>query len=99
MVRKKYPEEFKREAVRLMLNRGERTVDDIGEELGVGGNMLHRWRKKYGPDLGFTPATSAQGSRTAEAREIEALRRELRETQRERDFLKKAAAFFAKETS
>ena len=98
MSRRKHTEEFKREAVRLMLSRGERTVDEIGKQLGIPGNMLHRWRKKYGPELGFTPATSENGARTAQQEEIESLRRELRETQRERDFLKKAAAFFAKES-
>lgn len=99
MTRKKYTEEFKREAVRLMLNRGERTVGEIGEQLGVDGNMLHRWRKKFGPELGFTEATGDNGTPSPERKEIESLRRQLRETQRERDFLKKAAAFFAKETS
>lgn len=46
--RKKHPEEFKREAVRLMEGRGERTVADVAASLGVAENLLHAWKRKYG---------------------------------------------------
>src|SRR3954447_14730030 len=46
--RKKHPEQFKREAVRLLESRGERTVADVAAGLGVAENMLHAWKKKYG---------------------------------------------------
>lgn len=41
--RKKYTEEFKPDAVRMMRNRGDRTVGQIADDLGVGANQLHRW--------------------------------------------------------
>ena len=44
--RNKYTEEFKRDAVRLMRNRGERTVAQVADDLGVGTNQLHRWAAK-----------------------------------------------------
>jgi transposase-like protein len=44
--RKKHSEEFKREAVRLMETRGERTVADVAESLGVAENLLHAWKRK-----------------------------------------------------
>ena len=46
--RKKHAEEFKREAVRLLETRGERTVADVAASLGVAENLLHSWKKKYG---------------------------------------------------
>lgn len=44
--RKKHPEEFKREAVRLLESRGERSVADVAAGLGVAENLLHAWKKK-----------------------------------------------------
>lgn len=44
--RNKYTEEFKRDAVRLMQNRGERTVAQVADDLGVPANQLHRWAAK-----------------------------------------------------
>jgi transposase-like protein len=46
--RKKHPEAFKLEAVRLLEGRGERTVADVAASLGVAESMLHSWKKKYG---------------------------------------------------
>lgn len=46
--RTKHPEEFKREAVRLLETRGERTVSDVAASLGVAENMLHAWKRKLG---------------------------------------------------
>jgi transposase-like protein len=45
--RKKYTEEFKRDAVRLMRDRGGRTVSQIADDLGVTANQLHRWAAQY----------------------------------------------------
>jgi transposase-like protein len=45
--RKKYTEEFKRDAVRMMRNRGERTVAQVADDLGVQANQLHRWAAMY----------------------------------------------------
>jgi len=94
--RKKYPEEFKREAVRLVLTRGERTVDDVAESLGVPTNLLHSWKKKYGDEIGIRHVRATETPEHAELRE---LRKKVKELEEEKTILKKAAAFFAKHSS
>jgi transposase-like protein len=44
--RKKHTTEFKRDAVRMMRNRGSRTVAQVADDLGVNSNQLHRWAKQ-----------------------------------------------------
>jgi transposase len=92
--RKKYTEEFKRDAVRLMVNRGTRTVEEVAKGIGVGPSMLHRWHQLYGQAVaaGQRRAETSQGTDDAEA-----LRRRVRQLEQENALLKKAAAFFAKE--
>jgi transposase len=92
--RNRHTEEFKREAVRLMLSRGERTVADVARSVGVTDGDLHRWRDKYGGAVrvtGSIPETPEQ--------EIKRLRKEVERLRMEREILKKAAAFFAKENT
>ena len=90
--RKSHPESFKRDAVRRLIARGSKSVDEIAKELGVSSSMLHRWRQRFEPELkgGTQPS---QGERE----EIERLRSELRDAKAENALLKKAAALFAKE--
>ena len=90
--RNRYTEEFRRDAVRLLLSRGTRTVADIAEQLGVSQSMLHRWQKEYG-----TSARSSAATAQDEQEDVERLRRRLREVEQENALLKKAAALFAKE--
>ena len=45
--RKQYTEEFKRDSVRMMHNRGQRTVARVADDLGMNTNQLHRWAAKY----------------------------------------------------
>lgn len=91
--RRRYSAEFKVEAVRLMRERRAMgvTVAQVGEELGVRPDMLQRWARKLERDPG------AQGPAGPEA-ELRRLERENAVLRQERDFLKKAAAFFAKES-
>jgi transposase-like protein len=49
--RKKHSEEFKREAVRLLENRGERAVSDVAASLGVAENLLHAWKQRVPASL------------------------------------------------
>ena len=86
------PESFKKDAVRRVIARGSKTVDEIAKELGVSPSMLHRWRERFEPEL-TGGAQPIQGERE----EIERLRRELRDLQAENSLLKKCAALFAKE--
>ncbi len=88
---KRYPEEFKREAVRQVTDKGHK-VGDVARRLGMTSKSLHDWIKQYGQSSGEQEATSAQ------AAELRALRAELRRVTEERDILKEAAAYFAGES-
>ena len=93
--RVKYDDDFKREALRLMAARGNRTVDDIAESLGVSSSMLHRWKQKFGQS---TEAVAAPALSSEDAAELKALRKRVRELEMEREILEKATAFFAKKS-
>jgi transposase len=94
--RKKHPEEFKREAVRLLEGRGERTVADVAASLGVAENMLHSWKRKYGSAA--EQVRKERGGETPEE-ELKRLRREVTQLKQERDVLKKSVAVFARDRS
>lgn len=86
--RQKFNEEFKKNAVRLSY-ASSKTVQEVADNLGIAVSMLYRWRKRYTP----------QGDKTQYATmedENRALRLEVAELRMERDMLKKAAAYFAK---
>lgn len=89
---KKYSEEFKKDAVRLMLARGTRTIRDVARGIGVSPSMLHRWHEKYGAEVSGGAVQSQH-----EREDVEQMRRRLRELEQENALLKKAAALFAKE--
>lgn len=93
--RRKFEPEFKAEAVRLVLEEG-RTVNDVAKSLGIYGSSLGDWVKQAKIDRGNGPAGAPT---TAELEEIRRLRKEVRELRMEREILKKAATFFAKESS
>lgn len=90
--RKRYTEEFKKDAVRLMLARGTQTIAAIAAKVGVSQSQLHRWHERYAAEVTGAPALSQQ-----ERQEVERLRRRNRELEQENALLKKAAALFAKE--
>lgn len=94
--RKKHTEEFKREAVRLLEGRGERTVADVAASLGVAENLLHVWKKKYGSAA--EQVRRERGGETPED-ELKRLRRENAQLKQERDVLKKSIAVFARDRS
>ena len=96
--KQKHSESYKKEAVRLMMGRGDKSVAQVAKELGVSATHLYQWRNRYGEELGFTAPSGSSGRfRSAEQKELEKLRRENRDLKRTNEFLKKAAAFFAKE--
>lgn len=93
--RRKYSKEFKLEAVRLARQQ------DVGfakasKDLGVHESLLRDWAKKLVAEGG--DAFRGNGKRTAQEAELAALRRENAILRQERDILKKATAFFAKES-
>ena len=92
--RRKYTQEFKEEAVKLISNQGY-SFAEAGRNLGVNPNQLSRWKKEIesAEITGLSPASSV----SVQA-ELKRLRKENKRLRMEREILKKAAAFFAKES-
>lgn len=90
--RKHYTEDFKREAVRLVEESG-RTQQEIAVDLGIGKSTLGKWLLHYREE------DLLAGPHEDKEEELARLRRENELLRQERDLLKKATAFFAKETS
>lgn len=96
MQRRKFSREFKIEAVRLVRERGV-SVAQAGRDLDVHENVLRKWMRELAADPPH--AFPGQGQVKPEQLEIDRLRREVARLKAERDILKKAAAFFAREAT
>lgn len=96
MVRRRFSREFKLEAVRLVRERGV-SVAQAARDLDVHENQLRKWVREFATDP--AQAFPGQGQMKPEQLEIERLRREVTKLKAERDILKKAAAFFAREST
>lgn len=96
MERRKFTREFKLEAVKLIKERGV-SVAEASRDLGVHGTVLRNWVKAFAED----PKHSfpGNGRQSPEQAEITRLKREVAKLKAERDILKKAAAYFAKEST
>jgi transposase len=95
MERRKFTREFKLEAVRLIRDRGV-SVGQAAADLGVHQTVLRNWLKAFEDDPG--QAFPGHGQMKPEQAEIARLKREVTKLKAERDILKKAAAYFAKES-
>ena len=92
MSMQRFTPEFKQEAVRQIVERGY-SVAEVSARLGVSAHSLYKWVKAVKPDQ-----SQKQVSELLEAKsEILRLRAQLHRTEEERDILKKAARYFAKE--
>lgn len=96
MERRKFTREFKLEAVKLIKERGV-AVAQAARDLGVHATVLHTWVRQFAndPEHSFP----GHGQMKPEQAEIARLRREVTKLKAERDILKKAAAYFAKEST
>jgi transposase len=96
MERRKFTREFKLEAIRLIKERGV-SYAQASRDLGVHRSQLRDWVKKFAddPDQAFP----GHGQMKPEQLEIARLKREVTKLKAERDILKKAAAYFAKEST
>ena len=92
--RRQYTKEFKIEAVRLIIEEG-RPISDVARELGIGENLLHRWKKKY--EEGKIDPFPDKGRLSPEDEEMRRLRRENKRLRMEHEILKKAVAIFSEE--
>jgi transposase len=93
--RKKYSKEFKLDAVSLVLEQGYSRVE-AARSLEINANMLGRWVKDLQTDDG--QAFRGNGKLTPDQEEIRKLKSQVKMLQMEKDILKKATVFFAKET-
>jgi transposase len=87
-----FPPEFRREAVKLMRD-SDKPVSQLAKDLGVSEQTLRKWRHQAQVDRG-----ELEGLTSEQLEELRRLRRENRTLQMEREILKKAAAFFARES-
>ena len=88
--RRSYTREFKEEAVKLIIEQGY-SYAEAGRNLGVNPNQLSRWKREIEEDSGDL------GSTVSLQAELKRLRKENKRLKLEREILKKAATFFAKE--
>jgi len=91
--RRKYTDEFKDEAVKLVTEQGYKTTE-AARNLGIHEGVLRRWIKERSPETNY----SAAGTAKLQA-ELKRVRRKNERLKMEREILKKAAAFFAKESA
>ena len=87
-----FPAEFRREAVKLMRD-SDKPVPQLAKDLGVSENTLRNWSRQADVDAG-----EREGLTSEQLEELRRLRRDNRTLQMEREVLKKAAAFFARES-
>lgn len=92
--RRKYTKEFRDEAVRLA-NVGDKSLTQVSRELGIGHQTLWSWVHQAEVDAGKGEPAELT---TTEREELRVLRREVGRLREEREILKKATAFFAKES-
>ena len=92
--RRRYSQEFKQGAVEQCRQPGI-SCAQVARELGIGANLLTRWKREF--EAAGGRAFGGTGSPRDE--EVARLKRELARVKKERDFLREAATFFAKESS
>ena len=93
---KSYPESFRREAVKLA-DQPDRTAADVARELGIHVGQIYNWRTQFNKlSKGQFVVTDGTNYSKEEKAEIRKLKKEVAELKQERDFLKKATAYFAK---
>ena len=95
-IRRDHSPEFKREAVALVVEQGY-SCAAAGRSLGVSSSLIGRWKREL--HVHEAAAFPGNGHRTAEQQRIHTLESENRQLRMEREILKKATAFFAKDHS
>ena len=94
--RRQFSPEFKLEAVRLA--ESGKSPAEVARELVIRADMLRKWRRQFASGPSEREAFPGNGALTGQDEEIRQLRRENAQLREEREILKKAAAFFARES-
>ena len=97
--KRQFTREFKVEAVRLAM-ADDKPLAQVARELGILPNLLRNWKRQLTASSGHPPAEvfPGHGRMPPQEEELRRLRREVENLRQERDFLKKTAAYFAKES-
>jgi transposase-like protein len=90
-----YDQDFKRNAVRLSEEPG-RKVQEVADHLGIGADLLYRWRREHRAKQENAFPGRGNEALTNQERKIRELEKKLRDTEMERDILKKAMAIFSR---
>jgi transposase-like protein len=93
--RRTYDAEFKRNAV-LMVEESGRTATEVAESLGIGVDLIYRWRREMQQNGHIAFPGQGNESLTAEQQRIKDLEKKLKDAELDRDILKKALAIFSK---
>ena len=93
--RKQYSKQFKVDAVQLVTEQGYK-VPEAARNLGIHHSSLRRWKEQF--ESNGNQAFPGKGNLSSDKEELYRLRKEVKKLRMERDILKKAAAFFAKES-
>ena len=93
--RRKHTPEFKREALSMVIDQ-QLSVAEVSRRVGISQTLLHKWKVQFAAQ--GEQAFPGKGQQTPQEAELARLRRENEQLRIERDILKKAAQFFAKES-
>ncbi|GAA3952463.1 transposase [Chitinophaga oryziterrae] len=92
--RRKYDAGFKEEVLKMLASG--RPVAEISESLGIGVNLVYRWKNDNTPETDTTSSDGSPSTQSALLIDNERLKAELRRTEQERDILKKALGIFSR---
>ena len=95
MTRRRYTAEFKKEAARMIIIDGI-AISEVSKQLGVGSQMLYRWKQEHLDELEINTNPGASSPR-AMAEELSELRKELAKSRRMNEILKKTVGYFSKD--
>jgi transposase len=94
--RRQFSAEFKQEAVRLV--DGGRTVSEVARSLDIRADLLRKWQRQFATAADPREAFPGHGRLSSQDEEVRRLRREVAVLREEREILKKATAFFARDS-
>ena len=99
MPRKVYTEQFKRDAVAMFESNPDTSMRKVAEELGINRSTLGYWYKQFSTNVAKDDDAASPAEKLADAERIRQLERENKRLREERDILRKAAKYFAEETT